>query len=364
MLDYACSHPDVHDLVMQVGGERLFWLASLKPEWHFAARVDAEAQFALGAPEERARALRRIRRQNAAHGRELLQAVLAGRSERAEVRLALLDALADGVSAEDEPLLQRGVQDPRKELRERALRLIRRVPDSRFGQRWTQRARQLVAMTERTIEVHVPDALDPAWIVDGLDPRPPKGIGATAWVLQQVLALTPPSIWPKASLGAIPRSDWSQPLLSGLAQAATAYFDTDWCAALLMSETNADVGRGAPASALLAVLAPDRAEAVVCRLLDAQTSGPATLAASLKHPWSADFSRVILGRLPGLLIKWQYATSALLHEAPLRLDPDMLPAAEQLVDTHREPGWARPALQRLVRTLEFRVAMRTELERA
>src|SRR6266567_4038772 len=119
VLDYARSHPDVHDLVMQVGGERLFWLANLNPEWHFAARVDAEEQFALGVPEERARALRRIRRQNAGRGRELLQAVFAERSERAEARSALLDALTEGLSAEDEPLLRQAVQDPRKGLRDK-----------------------------------------------------------------------------------------------------------------------------------------------------------------------------------------------------------------------------------------------------
>src|SRR5437879_10348719 len=83
------------------------------------------------------------------------------------------------------------------------------------------------------------------------------------------------------------------------AQAAVAYADADWCEALLVSETNADVGCGVHAAALLAALAPDRAEAVVSRLLDAQTAGLATLAASLKHPWSAAFSRVILSRLPG-----------------------------------------------------------------
>jgi hypothetical protein len=42
----------------------------------------------------------------------------------------------------------------------------------------------------------------------------------------------------------------------------------------------------------------------------------------------------------------------------------VLPEAAQLLDNHREPGWARPALQRVVKTLEFRVAMRTELEPA
>jgi hypothetical protein len=364
LLEYARSHPDVHDLVMQVGGERLVWLAELNPDWHFAARGDPELQFALGTPEERVRALRRIRRQHAARGRELLQVVFDGRSERAEMRAALLDALTAGLSAADEPVVMQAVQDSRRELREKGLRLIRRVPNSRFSQRWIERARQVVVMTESTIDVHPPDEPDPAWMVDGLDPRPPKGIGATAWVLQQVVALTPPSIWPHAVLGAIQRSDWAQPLLSGLAQAAVAYADADWSETLLMAVANAEVVRGVHSAALLGVLPPDRAEAVVGRLFDAPASGHATLAMNMKHAWSEDFSQVILTRLPALLVKWQYATSALLHEAPLRLDPGVLPAAEQLLEDYAGPAWARPALQRLVRTLEFRAAMRAELEPA
>jgi Family of unknown function (DUF5691) len=368
LLEYARTRFETHDLLEQVGGERALWLANLNPDWQYAARLDAEVRIAIGTPQERVRALRRIRRQSAARGREILSGMW--RSERAETRLALLDVLAHDLSAEDEPLLLRAVQDARKDVRDTGLRLIRRVPGSHFGQRWIQRARQLVAVSDAGIEVREPGEPDsePGWIEDGLDPRPPKGMGSTAWILQQTLAFTPPSIWPHGMLGAIQRSDWSQPLLNGLGQAAAAYADAQWCEDLLVAWDSATQQReklSVNPKALFGALAPARAEAVFVRLLDIGAPPEAAVAlVAATFPWSEDFSRLIVTRLPGLIEKWQYAASAFLQTAPLRLDPRVLPEAERLLDGEIQPAWARPAVQRLGRTLQFRLAMRTELEPA
>ncbi|HLZ27795.1 MAG TPA: DUF5691 domain-containing protein [Chloroflexota bacterium] len=384
LLDHAIAHADIHDRVMLVGGERLSWLANLKPEWHFAARIDPDEQFATGTPTERARALRRIRRQNPARGRQLLEAVFYGRTERAETRSVLLDALREGLSAADEPLVQQAVQDSRKELREKGLRLICRIPDSRFAQRWIERAHRLVVVREHVVDVREPGELDPVWLDDGLDPHPPKGMGATAWIIQQTLAFTPPSIWPHDALPAIQRNDWSQPLLSGLAQAAAAYAEADWCETLLLARANVRTNAVRPpgsdtgsvpaanpadalnlnAAALLRALAPDRREAVVVRLLEVGAPGVAALIASSTHPWSQGFSQRIMAHLPELIEKWQHAAGAFLHTAALRIDPTVLPEAEHVLETAIEPSWARPALQRLVKTLRFRLAMRQELQPA
>jgi hypothetical protein len=64
---------DLDDLLAQVGGERLAWVARLNPDWQFAAYADPEQQLALGPPHERVNALRRIRRQDPHRGRALVQ---------------------------------------------------------------------------------------------------------------------------------------------------------------------------------------------------------------------------------------------------------------------------------------------------
>ena len=64
--------------------------------------------------------------------------------ESAAARLAFLPLLAERLSVEDEPLLERALRDRRKDVRQTALGLIRRLPDSDFARRWSGRARQIV----------------------------------------------------------------------------------------------------------------------------------------------------------------------------------------------------------------------------
>ncbi len=203
LLEFARFRPDVLDLVVQVGGQRLAWLARLNPDWQFAATAEPEEQFTLGTRDERVRALTRIRHEDPARARELLQETWT--AESGDMRATLLNVLSDGLSAEDETLIEQALGDSRKEVRETALRWIRRIPGSRFGERWRERARQVVrfkdGLTASRVEVLEPREADPTWVAEGLDPRPPKGIGGTAWLLQQVMALTPPSIWPHEAPG-------------------------------------------------------------------------------------------------------------------------------------------------------------------
>jgi hypothetical protein len=370
LLDYARTETDadLHDLIAQVGGERMAWLAGLNPDWQFAAYADPEQQFARGSRDERAVALRRIRRQDAGRGRALLQDLWP--AERGDARPKLLDALTIGLSDADEPFLDQAVRDPRKEVRQTALRLIRRIPNSRFGQRWVERARQVISLKQgrlgwARLEVHAPAQMDPEWVADGLDPLRPKGMGVTAWLLQQIMALTPPSIWPRAALGAIDHTDWPKLLRVGLAQAAEAYADGEWCEALLVlwsSTTEHREQLGLSHTGLFATLDPARAEAVLRRMMEQNTALAGSLVGARTDPWSESFSRFLVQQLPRLLEDRQNSVVGLLLESEARLDPRVLPDLERLVDAQIESIGARSALDRLVRRLDYRAAMHKEFK--
>jgi hypothetical protein len=302
--------------------------------------------------------MRLIRRQDPGRARQILQD--SWPSEPADARSALLSVLADRLSIEDEPLVQLAVQDPRREVRATGLRVIRRIPSSQFGLRWVDRARVLIefkkGLTGTRVQTREPRDADPEWLVDGVELRPPKGIGQTAWLLQQVVALTPPSIWPHDSLRAIQKSDWAQPLLVGLAEAAEAYADADWCEELLSAWTRAQDLRVDP-MALLGALPPDRAEAVLAGLLETDIATLPTLITGMRRAWSEDFSRAVIRHLR------RFPHAAVLREAAHRLDPKVLPEAERLLDiTDIQPIWAHAALEQMVRTLAYRLEMRRELE--
>ena len=357
---------DIRDLIVAAGGRRLPWLARLNPDWQFAAWPDPDEGFASAGRDDRPRALRRIRHQNAARGRALL--LNAWSAERGESRASLLDALSTGLSADDEPLLWSAISDSRKEVRETALHLIRRIPGSGFSVRWTERARQVFTVDSGSpqaprLHINEPTAADSAWLADGLDPLPPKGIGMAAWLLQQVLAFTPPSIWPTSMIAAIRHTDWYGPLLAGLGQAADAYADDDWCGELLVLRARTKEALPLDAPALFAALQPHQAESVLRRLIELGPAAIAGLPDARSDPWSEDFSRFLVLRLPRLIARWQYSALPLLQAAHFRLEPRVLPELEGLLEAELQLqlGWARPSLDRLAETLEYRHAMRTEL---
>jgi hypothetical protein len=90
-------------------------------------------------------------------------------------------------------------------------------------------------------------------IRDGIDPRPPRGVGPGAWLVEEIVAATPLDHWatdPAAFLRTPVADDWGPVLRRGLTRAALARRDPEWARALL---TDAD-------DDLIALLAgPERA---------------------------------------------------------------------------------------------------------
>lgn len=313
------------ELLVEVGGARMVWLARHNPSWAFAAYADTENQFAWGSREDRPLALRRIRRRDAAHGLDLLQATW--QSERGDARAGLLSALEPGLSTGDEDFLVDALHDTRREIRDVALRLLRKLPGSRWAARWTERAAGVIYYSGGDVLVREVEEVDSAWQADGLDMHPPKGIDFPAWITQQVMALTPPAVWPAEMLDAILRSDWRDPGLSGLVHAAAAYADESWCTTLITAALP-----GVDARPLFTTLSESQALEVLRRLLQSNVQKHHTVLATC------------------------------LREAPWKLDPHAVNLVELWLEDDVAPLWLKPALVRVVDTLEYRLAMRRELD--
>jgi hypothetical protein len=216
------------------------------------------------------------------------------------------------------------------------------------------------------LEIRDPAEAAPEWVVDGLDPRPPKGIGTTAWLLQQIVALTPPSIWPRSALAAIRHTDWPGPLLTGFAEAARAYGHAAWSEDLLMLWASAmAVNRQEKLPfdprALFGILDTQRAETVLRRIIEVNPLLVASLSGARSDTWSMDLSRFIVHHLASWFARQDYSLVSFVREATLLLDPRVLPDAERMLDAEIEPIWARSSVTRLVDTLDYRLAMRKEL---
>src|SRR5262249_31628095 len=134
-----------------------------------------------------------LRRVDPAGGRELLESTWA--QESSDDRARFIAALGTGLSTDDDAFLDRALDDRRKEVREAALDLLRTLPGSSLGVRMAERARAAVRLDQRRLVVTPPDDLDTSMRRDGVAATPARGLGVSAWLLEEVLAGTPLSSW-------------------------------------------------------------------------------------------------------------------------------------------------------------------------
>jgi hypothetical protein len=145
-----------------------------------------------------------------------------------------------GLSVDDDAFLDGVLDDRRREVREAALELLRRLPGASLGARMAERARAAVQVERRLngagrLVVTPPEEVTPELRRDGVGATPARGVGVSAWLLEEVVAGAPLSIWsdPATMLKLARGSDWESPLLHGWAKAATTRNDAAWAAALL-----------------------------------------------------------------------------------------------------------------------------------
>lgn len=235
LLDLGTQHEDLRDGVASVVGERGRWMASMSERWTWAIgstdmAVDADAPLPVIAE-----SLRRQRRTDPAAGREMVIAAALGLS--AADRAELYGALAVSLTAEDEPLLETLLDERSKKIRAVAASLLSRLPDSALSQRMIVRLEPLIEKKRLGTKfgVELPDSLDGEAARDGIEEKPPSGIGRHAWWLEQIVALTPMQWWEDA-LGAYPSTlahkAPTQEVWRGWLTAAIRQHDGRWAAAL------------------------------------------------------------------------------------------------------------------------------------
>jgi hypothetical protein len=282
--------------VRPVLGERGPWLARQEPAWSWAAAPalapepegdeetlppDAERLWEEGSFETREALLVRVRRVDPARGRAWLATVLS--KEKADRRTVLLEKLATGLGPEDEPLLEKSLDDRSQQVRTAAGLLLARLPGSAYARRMQERGDALLAWEapkaagllgkmgallgsgkgRGRLLVDPPQEVDKSWERDGIPASPPQGVGKRAFWLAHVLARVPPRHWeerfgatPAELLAAAQGTDWIGSLTEGWARATLAFTEGSWAGPLW------DLGRQKSAPSELRPLLPEILAAV------------------------------------------------------------------------------------------------------
>ena len=149
LLELATSHRELRRLAAAVLDRRGLWLAAMREEWSWAldaaAGVDVAADPAVPADEwarlpsaERLAVVASLRSRDPAAARDLIASTWS--SDAARDRRSFLETLRVGLGDDDEPLLERALDDRSQTVREVAAALLDGLPGSARAQRMAKAA--------------------------------------------------------------------------------------------------------------------------------------------------------------------------------------------------------------------------------
>jgi hypothetical protein len=252
-------------------------------------------------------------------------------------------------------------------VREAALDLLHRLPGSSLRARMAERARAAVRVSAERLVVTPPEDLDAGMRRDGVAATPARGLGVSAWLLEEIVAGAPLDTWsdPATMLRRARGNDWEAALLHGWAKAAIAQTDTAWATALL------DAAAGALRESirwdLHLVLPPDELGRLAADALRRE-DGTAHRLLSI-HPghWPEELSVTVLETIAhrARTDRHSWQLGELCRAAALGMPPAYAePVAHLAAQLDQEPAdqsRVRPVAD-LARTLTFRHEMFQEFE--
>jgi hypothetical protein len=387
----------LREAIRPVLGRRGEWLARQNPEWSWAIGESGDADWQTATRAERLATLRGTRRENPAAARDLIASTWE--HDPPDDRAAFLDELKPGLSLADEPLLERALDDSRKEVRQAALSLLSSLPDSRLVARMKARLQPLLTFKpgrKPKLNVELPDwkLLTPDLRRDGIAEKPPPGekLGQKAWWVQQMITMVPPTHWQTVwsakveDVLAADAGDWTTLLLQGWSGAAERFRDAAWAEAIMRHLADAKksedyFGFRGVAEALPGVLPHARRETLMLERLAAKKafhSDPFLLELLRAEPldptplrpmWSRDAARRIVAGIREAstqsLRSRDGAATHLVGELPrlaLQCPPALADEFRQGWPTDNKDWnyWDKP-VQQFLDTLTFRQQMLQEI---
>ena len=290
---------------------------------------DLDEAWELGTPDERRAAFDEQRRRAPAAARERVEA--SWDATRAAERTQWVQRLSTGLGPDDEPFLERCLDDRSKHVRAAAAELLTRL-DSALVRRNTAR---LVAL-----RLELPASYHPSWARDGIREEPVR-LGPRSWWLAQLLAGSDP-VRLAAELGWTPREiverlpELTRPWLY---QALARHPDPTWAEARLSGAVPLERSD----AALVATLTPERRRGHLGRLLADPRPDPTALRLLLDATeLDAPLGRALIARLRAEVASTQRGRPwwAALAGPAARALPDALLGDTDLNEPYgEEPLW-------------------------
>lgn len=278
-LNMARWNVSLRPMLARAAGERGLWLAALNPDWNMFALSSsgelAPEAWEYGRPTRRKAYFKAARGEDPAGARALFMQDM--HSMDATERQALLELFSDGLSMEDEELLEQVLRKDRgREVRRTAAGLLSRLPRSRYVARMGERLLACMANAAQGTSEHepaapswkegirhaasgllkrlrgekgilpvAPEKYDPSWAADFISEKSPfRQFGPRAYWLYQMAVSVPLAWWteycggtPAELLALSEHSEWKSALQGAWCGALRREAEPQWARALLESGT-------------------------------------------------------------------------------------------------------------------------------
>ena len=335
LLNIAAMHGRTRETIEPILGERGLWLAAQREPWRAAvpslSLSSARARWETATRHERFMALSSLRRHDPAEARAMVESSWASLSatDRAEAVLTL----AERLSMDDEPFLERCLDDRAGSVQRAAVQLLATLPASRLAARVRARlaaclviqpgalAKWRTGARKGTLAINKPATCDASMRRDGVSPRFSAADASSRfgidpddakawrededwWVLQMIAtappgaALADPPPQPSDVILAAMAMPDGHIALTGWRAAAVLHRDEAWAAALLETWCLPSA-EGAALESLWSVLTPAQRERFGPIILTTRgfKSQRLELALNLLDPRCVAFSRACLESL-------------------------------------------------------------------
>jgi hypothetical protein len=269
--------------------------------------ANADALGQTGGAAERAALIATVRAHDPGRAETMVRSTW--KSDPADERRRFVEQFSIGLTMTDEPFLESVLDDKSKLVRAAASDLLARLPASRFAARMALLARAMIGVepakkglirkSAARVTVEPPAEFDPAWERDGIEEKPPGGVGKRASWLRQIIARTPPAmlistegVSPPEFLAAAAETEYHKDLVEALSQSSVAAADPGWCAAVLRHRLDKKSSHVVELAPLWQALDPAPREATILDLLthpNVTWSERWAMLGACGHPWSVGF---------------------------------------------------------------------------
>lgn len=244
LLTAGVAHKTLHTLVALCTGKRGEWLAQFNEAWLFSANQTPDQLWQTGTPEQRHTVLASTRKTDPALALQWIQQTWA--EEDAATKTALLNTLAADLNKADILFLESLATEKSKKVKEAALDLLKKIPESAIVQQYVQALQKLLApKKEKTLlglsskwvlEMKTPVVLDEALYASGIEKLSSnKAYSDEEHILYQLIQSAPPAQWlaawamePKAIIQLFQQDALGKKMIPALAAAIIQFSDAAW----------------------------------------------------------------------------------------------------------------------------------------